>query len=156
MKIISSFIVILSLIFLAESCKVDRCKDTTCINNSVCEDGNCNCLPGFEGNTCETEIRAKYLANYTINTFCNSDTFTSLISIAASPDGVLKVLIGNLYNSGSILTGEINSDGHIDIPSQPIDSTTSVSGTISKEGNGSFTVNITGGGTDPCSFLLNF
>jgi hypothetical protein len=146
MKIISSFIVILSLIFLAESCKVDRCKDTTCIN----------CLPGFEGNTCETEIRAKYLANYTINTFCNSDTFTSLISIAASPDGVLKVLIGNLYNSGSILTGEINSDGHIDIPSQPIDSTTSVSGTISKEGNGSFTVNITGGGTDPCSFLLNF
>lgn len=42
------------MLLLTTSCK-DDCKDVQCINGS-CDEGFCNCFPGFTGNECETRI----------------------------------------------------------------------------------------------------
>lgn len=145
--------IIISFLF---SCKIDRCKDITCLNNSVCEDGNCKCLPGYEGNLCDTEIRSRFIANYTMTSYCSSDTISHSLTIDAAPDDVLKVLIRHLYQSSSVVTGEVNDNGDIHIPSQPLDADKTISGTITRSGNGTFTISSSSGSLDTCTFVLNF
>lgn len=35
------------------SCKKDPCKTTTCLNGGVCDNGQCDCPPGYSGAECE-------------------------------------------------------------------------------------------------------
>lgn len=46
------------------SCTSDPCKDVNCGTNGTCVEGNCECDPGYEGTSCETEMRAKFLGTY--------------------------------------------------------------------------------------------
>lgn len=47
------------------SCNPDACKDVVCSNGGACVDGNCNCTTGYEGTTCQTEVRAKFVKSWT-------------------------------------------------------------------------------------------
>jgi hypothetical protein len=156
MKNLGLLILLILFALIIASCKVDRCKDTTCLNNSICENGNCNCIRGYEGNTCENEIRAKYLGNYVVSTYCPSDTLSGQLTISGSPDDIMKVNISGIYSAGSMVTGTINSDGHIIIDNQSIGNDKTLSGSITKEGSGTITVtNTINGSSETCSFMLN-
>lgn len=52
---ISSFGIILFLLVFS-SCKKDACEDVTCLNNSVCNDGTCDCPEGYGGLDCGIEL----------------------------------------------------------------------------------------------------
>jgi hypothetical protein len=143
------------LLMFTEACKIDRCKDTVCVENSVCNEGNCDCLAGYEGIACDVEIRTKFLASYNVNAICTSDTSTYSLTIAANPDDVTKVLISNIRNTGGTFEGSINDEDGLTIPSQPYDSTGTISGSVKKDGKVSFIVN-NNGVADTCSFTLPF
>ncbi len=55
---LSSLLFILSILLV--SC-ADQCKDVTCLNDGVCNDGQCDCLRGYSGSDCSTVNRC--LAN---------------------------------------------------------------------------------------------
>jgi len=156
MKFIPSLLITaFAFLIFSESCKVDRCKDTVCVDNSICNEGNCDCLAGYEGSACDVEIRTKFLATYAVNSICTSDTQDYSLTIAANPDDVTKVIISNLYNSGFNFEGVINDEDGLTIPSQGYDSTGTISGEIMEDGNSSFIVNFNGV-ADTCSFVLPF
>ncbi len=53
MKLIKLLTVCGLLIFAA--CKKDNCKDVNCLNGGICNDGKCDCPPGYSGTNCETK-----------------------------------------------------------------------------------------------------
>lgn len=55
---------------LFSSC--DKCKDVDCKNGASCNKGDCECTAFFNGDKCETEVRASYNARYA-GTFTFSD-----------------------------------------------------------------------------------
>ncbi len=75
------------------SCKTDPCKDVVCANGGQCIDGTCSCAAGYEGTTCETEVRAKIIAQYSVNENCTvSGPATYNVTIASISD-VTKVTV---------------------------------------------------------------
>ncbi|MBT8189039.1 MAG: hypothetical protein HKN67_07335 [Saprospiraceae bacterium] len=59
-KILYSCFIMLALL---SSCSKDPCEDVNCVNGD-CIEGTCNCLQGYEGLLCDTEVRAKYFGIY--------------------------------------------------------------------------------------------
>ena len=159
-KITSTFlglaiVTTLSLLSL-NSCTSDPCKDTTCENAGVpTEDGEdcfCLCATGYEGATCGTLVRAKFVGTFNAAETCGTGSDTYAIVLAAVGSDDKKVTILNLYNAGILNEGEVNSDGGITIPSQPFGSGT-ISGSISNAGAVTFSVT-SGGAADNCSFTI--
>lgn len=145
----------LSLLSL-NSCTKDPCKDTTCENSGVpTEDGDdcfCLCPTGYEGTTCGTLVRAKFIGTFNAAETCTSGNDTYSITIAAVTSDDKKVTVLNLYNAGILVNGDVNSDGGITIPNQAFGSGT-ISGTISSTGAVTYTV-AAGGASDGCSFTI--
>lgn len=50
----------LSSAVLLSSCNNEPCDAIVCASGGVCNDGDCICASGFEGNQCETETREKF------------------------------------------------------------------------------------------------
>jgi hypothetical protein len=79
------------------SCNKDKCKDVVCSNGGTCdtETGNCMCATGYEGTTCETEIRAKFLKTWAASDVktTTSTTFTYSSTVAKGTT-VTDILIG--------------------------------------------------------------
>ncbi|MBL7774086.1 MAG: hypothetical protein JNM95_14575 [Chitinophagaceae bacterium] len=64
---VASFLAIgaLSTTFFT-SCNPDPCKDVVCNNGGVCDEitGTCSCPSGYEGASCDTRTKTKYLGTY--------------------------------------------------------------------------------------------
>jgi hypothetical protein len=60
-------------VFTWTSCKKDPCKDTSCINGGVCNDGKCKCPEGFEGAGCEIDVRPGFNGAWE-GRLCNSSS----------------------------------------------------------------------------------
>jgi len=61
------------------SCNKDKCKDVTCQNGGTCSDGNCTCMTGYYGTTCDSSYRNLYVGTYKGNGVDNatpSNTYT--------------------------------------------------------------------------------
>jgi len=100
--------------------KDDPCDDVTCLNGGTCNDGNCACAAGFEGSTCGTEMRAKFVGvfngtfscpgvNATI-TMTNSNSAASITSIVMF-DGV-DTWIGTVNGSSVSVATQTISGGN--------------------------------------------
>jgi hypothetical protein len=148
MKKVKSLLAIASLafgMFIMNACS-DPCKDVTCQNGGVCDEGTCICATGYEGEDCATEARTKFVGSYTIIDSC--EPASRQTSISTSSDGVTKVLISNIIDAtlGGTAKAEINGST-ISIPEQTVTDTASnnwtvkglTSGTIA---NGSFTITV--------------
>lgn len=51
---------------ILQSCTQDPCKDVVCQNGGTCVTGVCNCLNGYEGDSCQTESRAKFIGTWAV------------------------------------------------------------------------------------------
>lgn len=144
--------------FLMTSCESDPCKDVTCENAGVpTEDGDacsCVCATGYEGSTCATLVRAKFIGNFNVSETCNpSGTDTYAVTISAPAAGTdTEVTISNLYNAGFFVNGTINAEGGITIASQAF-GTGTIAGNVSNAGAFSYTIT-SGGASDACSFTV--
>lgn len=88
--------------FSGDACEIeDLCvtQDVECLNGGSCDDGVCTCVTGYEGDDCGTEMRAKFIATFSVTEVCGSgsDAYTS--DITASSADVSNVLISNVYNT---------------------------------------------------------
>lgn len=97
------------------SCKTDPCKDKVCGTAGTCSEGICICDTGYEQDSigaCNTEIRAKFLGNYSMKESCmkvsDSTVYiaTHSIVINNSTTNVAQMLMTGLAvdNAGTFFT----------------------------------------------------
>lgn len=83
------------------ACTKDECKDVVCNNGGTCVTGTCNCATGYEGTTCETAVRAKFLKTWAasdkdITDNKNLPTYSSIIVADA---GITEIKISKFSDS---------------------------------------------------------
>lgn len=123
------------------------------IFNSSCKT---YCDPGFEGENCQTESRAKYLGNFQGIQNCSSDITPVTITIEGESTDITRLRITNIYGYGFTTNGIIEDDGRVTLPSQNFGSGT-ISGSLVLENN-KLKMNyiLSGSGvTLECSWLQN-
>ncbi len=133
------------------SCETDACKDVDCGTNGECVDGDCVCDTGYEGATCQTMVRAKFLGSVNVNETCSQSTDSYAVTISAGGTDT-EVTISNLYDAGFVVTGTVNANGGITINSQTF-GTGTISGSVTENG-GVLTFNFTiavSGQSDTCT-----
>ena len=124
LKITFLLTVISGLLFVGLfSCKKkDPCEEKKCSNPfQVCENGNCGCSAGLEGDSCNIYSATKFLGKYQVNENCpnlSNQNFTSFIS---SGSRYYQVTIENIVNSNYSVTATV-SGNYISIPEQPFGS----------------------------------
>lgn len=74
----------------------NNCKDVSCINGSVCFDGECDCPIGFSGAECEREFRAVFLGTFSLDGECENSS--SYIRITRNSQRGDYLYIENLLN----------------------------------------------------------
>ncbi|MDA9121061.1 hypothetical protein N9J52_03395 [Flavobacteriales bacterium] len=90
------------------SCKPDACKDVNCLNDGICESGDCVCATGFEGPNCATEQRQAFVGIYSATETCNLGDFTYDITITADSETKTEITLKNLGDFDFEITGVVN------------------------------------------------
>lgn len=86
----------LAVILFLTSC-TDPCEDITCLNDGVCDDGTCLCEDGYDGITCETEVRTKYFGTFNGPLNCpNEDPVDQSLIFEAGPEVTQMLMIDAL------------------------------------------------------------
>lgn len=93
-KVIYLFLISVCLSFVT-SCTPDPCKNVTC-ENGTCTTGTCECENGYEGSTCATEVRAKFLGNWNGTAAGSSGTAALAMNITAG-SSLNQVVINNMF-----------------------------------------------------------
>lgn len=73
----------------------DPCENVNC-NSGNCNEGFCDCDEGFEGNMCDTEVRAKYLGTWSGPNECDNDIVmleTITLEITESESNILDITL---------------------------------------------------------------
>jgi hypothetical protein len=116
MKYLSLVVGILFMLVYT-SCEQDKCKDraVVCLNKGVCFDGVCNCPEGFEGDSCQFPVNAKFIGKFGgYRVFPPSSVF-----VQAKPDTFLvfkdgtdnfKVLLYSVFNPLIQLKGVVKKN----------------------------------------------
>ncbi len=123
----------------------DPCKDVLCGDQGACDDGTCICEAGYEQDAdglCNTEMRAKFIGNYSLVENCTTGSDSYNCAIAASSQGNMKVVLSNLYNQGIAVTADMINSTEFSIPAGTTFGTGTISGT-GKYDNATGTVSIT-------------
>jgi hypothetical protein len=100
------------------SCKKDLCKDTTCLNGGVCDDGKCECPEGFEGDGCEIDKRGDFRGDWAgkgCGKYNLGHVDERLTIKTADSVGFVKLV----YNGYSPVFGKV-ADNSLSIESQPL------------------------------------
>ena len=127
------FIAFMAVLFLA-SCECDSifrkadCCQTKypCKNGGVCLDGGCECSEGYEGDTCETMSRYKFISRY--KGYDSRDSTPYIIEIKADNKADSKVRIDNFYNANTQITATVKAK-KIYFSNQMIDSSRTINAT---------------------------
>lgn len=105
--------------FYTSSCKFDKCKSIVCAYGGVCNDGACECKPGYQGPYCETISRNKFLGLWQVEeqgTITPHRYYALSIEVGNGKDATL-VKIHGLYNYFGTLLGNVSGDT-LTIPNQ--------------------------------------
>ncbi len=73
---------------LYTSCSKDACKDVTCNNGGTCSGGNCTCVTGYFGTSCDSVYRNGYVGTYKGNGYDNATpqgTYTGWSFVFTAP-----------------------------------------------------------------------
>lgn len=108
------------------SCEKDECADVICMNNGTCVDGACVCPTGYEGTTCQTESRTKFIKVWNAADQVNSTNLVYTCSIGSGTT-VTSVIISNDFSDDFFLSPvQATVDGNtITIPDQRPDGSVS-------------------------------
>lgn len=122
----------LSTITVLSSCKKDDpCDSVVCQNGGTCNDGSCACATGYEGTTCGTEIRAKFIGTYNGNFSCPGNNSTVNMTINNSAQGITSVVFSDGFDTW---VGTV-SGSSVTIATQTISGGTTISGSGQLAGN---------------------
>jgi hypothetical protein len=143
--------------FTFSSCTTDPCKDVTCDNGGECVDGDCVCADGYEGTTCQTEQRAKFLGSFSVNEACNSGNYSYNSDVNTSSVSVSNIVITNFGDYSVSVAATVDANGtSVTIANQ----TVTISGaSATVQGSGQISGNIltitytisSGGVSDTCT-----
>jgi hypothetical protein len=105
----------LPLLVLSGCRQEDACTDVTC-GNGTCLDGVCECAVGFDGPSCQTESRSRYLGSWEAGDICRTTAFVyDLVITSGASAGSIQ--LDNLNDKGVPLAANI--DGlQIEVPTQ--------------------------------------
>ena len=109
------------------SCKKDDpdpCENVTCLNGGTCSDGNCSCATGYEGSTCGTEVRGKFIGSYNGTLSCPGTNGTVLMTVTSSAAGITSVVFSDGVDTW---VGTV-SGSSVSIATQTISGGTTISG----------------------------
>ena len=105
------------LLFCCHSCTVEQCIGVAC-KQGTCIHGTCNCNSGYEGPSCDTIIRNKFIGNFTVSSSCfNTETYVSRIDYITSTN-LTQVSIENMINLNITVTADINGSTGLTISQQ--------------------------------------
>lgn len=97
------------------SCKPKPCHAITCAYGGVCQDGECLCATGYEGNQCEKIMRDKFTGTWQVEedgTMTNP-TIPGYTTAIEDAQAVQDVTIKNFYNyfpAGSRIKAHVSGD----------------------------------------------
>lgn len=98
--------------YIGEFCQTPNpCNEVDCYPNATCEltptfEAVCVCNPGWEGNTCEVEIREKYIGNYNAKSYySDGSSVTYTCQISKDPADVTKIFLSTLLLNTNPETG---------------------------------------------------
>ena len=128
-------ILVLGIMFFLNSCTEDPCENVLCLNGGTCDEGICDCPPGFSGDGCEIEDLC-----FTQNVTClNGGTCVNGVCDCAegySGDSCENVDRDNLLAQGGAAT------------------TWSVDDSCSSSGGATYSVDISASGSNPIGVLI--
>ena len=124
------------------SCKVDACKDVVCLNNGVCDNGDCVCEAGYEGFNCEIEQRLAYIGSYDVEESCNLGSFSYSIVLIADSETGTEITLSNFGDFGFDIIGIVNGSEITFTDQTGNGSTVNGTGILESE-NGVLTINYT-------------
>jgi EGF-like domain len=129
------FLLLLTLTLLGEGCK-NPCKDVTCSGQGTCDEGNCLCTAGYEGEDCELRLNDRYDGTYALVESCSTGPNEYECAVISPEDAPLDIRFSNLLNASIETRAVVSEDGStFTIPSQPfLSATISGSGTINSAG----------------------
>lgn len=120
---ITAVLILFSVLFL--SCEKKSCQNVTCPGaNSTCVDGQCYCLPGYEGDYCDQYSYLKYIGSYQVSESCTT-TFSGYLnqqySASISQGFSLDIItISNFANRGLPVDATIISANFLTIYEQNV------------------------------------
>jgi len=97
--------------FTFSSCTTDPCKDVSCGANGECVEGDCVCDEGYEGTSCGTESRAKFLGSYSVNEACTSGNYTYDSNVNTSSISVSNIVITNFGDYSVSVAATVDDNG---------------------------------------------
>ena len=163
MKTIKLLLLFSLVTLFIPSCKTDLCEEVSCINGGSCEEGNCLCESGYEGDECGIEIRAKYVGEYSVDTasqYCEVDTVipvlgvenqnistpATIFSVVEDTDNIMGLILTDTENPSIAIKVLLNANEvGFSIPQQAVDissySNSQYAQNPTIRGTGSFTNN---------------
>ena len=114
LRFLAFFLALTCSILSTQSCK-DACKDVICLNEGICNEGDCDCTDGFTGLNCENNnnsftindstyiLTAGYLEEYGVNPDGSFDFDITLTSSGVTESG------GDLFGSGAFVYLDLNT-----------------------------------------------
>lgn len=109
------------------------CSTVKCFNFGLCAEGECQCVGGYEGASCEIPIRDRLIGSRQAEEVCTTvapHTFTVLIS--EGQEGISSIVIGNFANRAVNAEAVIQGSGIV-IAEQVLQAQ---NGQVTVEGNG--------------------
>lgn len=122
-------LVFLALMFIG----CDECRDVDCGANGSCDEGDCICDAGYEGSSCETEERAKFIGNWSGPSLCAGEVGSANVVVSPGTD-VTKVTFFPAEDTS------LNIEGIID-------GSTMTVANVSATNSEGITFNVSGNGT---------
>ena len=87
--------------YIGSDCHLDLCIGVVCpYTNTTCNEGTCICNTGYEGDTCGTLIRTKFLGTYNAIDSCVTPP-NFVVTISAASDSIDQFYINNFDNRGT-------------------------------------------------------
>jgi hypothetical protein len=145
------------------ACNKDECKDVVCNNGGTCVGGTCSCPTGYEGSTCLTKTRDKFVGSWSGQDVCGSGTYTITLTVAASTSSDVTAIVTNPGGFGTpvTVTGTVASGNTLSFNNVSVGGGRTLNGTMTFTGGSTttnpnamtfaYTVTPTTGSADVCN-----